>query len=150
MFKTVISRVEVIFFKRMTKNIKKRQQIDNEEFDLDYLHRVMRSLFPKRNDCASRSDLEEAYQELKQFGIRNKKQVRLFLKKYRKQLLAIDKEPMDAIHRRLYREDLGDEEFNDCMRRQYWFCYPAFIRNAMEMEFGDNYEKFASERDKMK
>jgi hypothetical protein len=48
---------------------------------------------------------------------------------------------------RIYREDLGDEGFNDCMRRQYWFCYPAFIRNAMEVEFGDAYEKFANDRD---
>ena len=133
----------------MNKYINKRQKIDKEEFDLEYLHKVMRSLFPKRNDCASRDDLEEVFQELKLFEIKNKKQVRLFLKKYRRWLITIDKEPMDATHQRIYREDLGDEEFYDCMRRQYWFCYPAFIRNAMEVEFGEKYDKFSSERDKI-
>ena len=109
----------------------------------------MRSLFPKKNDCASEFDLAEVAEELKQFGIVSKKQLRLFLKKYRRWLLEIDKEPVDMRHQRLYREWLGDDEFLDAMRRQYWFCYPALIRNAMEIEFGEEYEKFANERDKI-
>ena len=132
---------------RTAKHINKRLKIDNEEFDLVYLQKIMRSLFPKKHDCASNSDLAEVLQELKLFGIKNKMQVRLFLKKYRRWLIAIDKEPLDIMHQRLYREDLGEEEFNDCMRRQYWFCYPALIRNAMEVEFGEKYEEFANERD---
>jgi hypothetical protein len=131
----------------MKQSINKRKLLDQEEYDLDYLQKLMSTLFPKRNDCASRDDLEEAYQELLMFGVKTKKQIRLFLKKHRKWLIQVDKEPLDAMHERIYREDLGDEEFNDCMRRHYWFCYPAFIRNAMEVEFGDAYEKFANDRD---
>lgn len=68
----------------MIEHCKKRQKIDNEKFDLDYLHKLVRSLFPKRNDCASQNDLKEAFRELKLFGIKNKKQVSLFLKKHSK------------------------------------------------------------------
>jgi hypothetical protein len=125
----------------------KRKAIDQEEFDLKYLQKVMRTLFPKRNDCASMQDLEEVVGELKHFSSVTKLQVRLFLKKYRRQLLDIDKSPLDSCHQRIYREDLGDEQFLDAMRRQYWFCYPAIIRIAMEINFGDEYEKYSNERD---
>jgi len=130
-------------------HINKRSVIDKENFDLYYLQKIMRSLFPKKNDCASEIDLAEVAEELKQFDIVSKKQLRLFLKKYRRWLLDIDKEPMDMGHQHLYREWLGNDEFLDAMRRQYWFCYPALIRNAMEIEFNEEYEKFVNERDKI-
>lgn len=125
----------------------RRKEIDKEECDLAYLYKVMRSLFPKRNDCASLKDLAEVVSELKYFSLTTKLQVRLFLKKHRRQLLDIDKEPLDKCHQNLYREDLGDEEYLDAIRRQYWFCYPALIRTALKIEFGDVYYLFASERD---
>jgi hypothetical protein len=92
-------------------------------------------------------DLEKVVGELKRFSIDTKLQVRLFLKKHRRQLLDIDKEPLDASHQKLYCEDLGDEEYLDAIRRQYWFCYPALVRAALEIEFSDVYEVFANERD---
>lgn len=107
----------------------------------------MRNLFPKKNDCAPLKDLEEVIGELKRFSITTKLQVRLFLKRYRRQLLDIDKSPLDTCHQRIFREDLGDEEYLDAIRRQYWFCYPALIRIAMEIEFGDEYQQFSNERD---
>jgi hypothetical protein len=133
----------------MKNHTNKREQIDHEEFFVNDLQKLMTNLFPKKNDCAPISDLEEVLQELKEFDIRNKKQIRIFLKKYRKWLIEVDQEPMDSMHQRLYSKEIGDEEFNDSMRRQYWFCYPAFIRNAMEVEFGDKYEKYSNERDEI-
>lgn len=130
-------------------NTTKRQRIDLESIDYSYLYKTMRSLFPCKNDCASKSDLEEALVELKTFGINSKKELKLFLKRHRKWLLAVDKEPMDLMHQRIYREDIGDEEFLDAMRRQYWFCYPALIRNALEKEFGEKYDEFARKRDEI-
>ena len=124
-----------------------RSDIDNQEFDLLFLHKMMRQLFPKKNDCAATVDLEEVRTELQKFNIVTKKQVRLFLKKYRRQLLDIDREPLDLWHRKMYREDLGETIFNDKIRRQFWFCYPALIRTAMEIEFGEGYEDFANKRD---
>ena len=33
------------------------------------------------------------------------------------------------------------------MRRNYWFAYPAILRLALELEFGEEYDKYANERD---
>jgi hypothetical protein len=127
----------------------RRKEIDRQEFDLAYLQKIMRKLFPKRNDCAAIEDLDEVVDELKRFSVVTKLQVRLFLKKHRRQLLDIDKESLDSFHQKLYREDLGDSEYLDTVRRQYWFCYPALIRTAMEIEFGADYDRFSNERDRI-
>jgi len=109
----------------------------------------MKRLFPNKNDCAELAAMEEVFNELYVFSIQNKLQLRIFLKKYRRQLLAIDQMPLDNFHQKFYREDLGDKEYNDRIWRQYWFCYPALIRTALEIEFGDSYVKFSNERDKL-
>ncbi len=121
--------------------------IDKEEFDVNYLYKIMRSLFPKKNDCGTFEQLAEVATELKQFSICTKLEVRLFLKKYRRKLLEIDKQPLDLCHQKIYREMMGEEVYNDAIRRQYWFCYPALIRTAMEIEFGQQYEQFTRQRD---
>jgi hypothetical protein len=118
-----------------------------ENFDLMYLYEQMKLLFPEKNDCASLDDLEETVVELKHFGIKTKRDVDTFLAKHKEWLIEVDQEPMDECHHKLYREELGDEVYFDSMNREYWFCYPAFIRNAVEKEFGDTYEKFANIRD---
>jgi len=125
----------------------RRKQIDMQEFDSIYLNKVMGSLFPKNNDCATLAELDEVVCELKNFSIKTKLQVRLLLKKHRSQLLDIDKEPLDSCSRRLYRQDLGDVKYLDAMRRQYWFCYPGLIRTALEIEYGSVYDEFSSKRD---
>ncbi|GAA6152162.1 hypothetical protein NBRC116587_15810 [Pseudoteredinibacter isoporae] len=61
----------------------RRKEIDKEEFDLTYLYKVMRSLFPKKNDIASMEELNETVGELKKFSILAKCEVRMFLKKHR-------------------------------------------------------------------
>ena len=127
----------------------RRKSIDLENYDYSYLYKVMCKLFPRKNDCASKKDLEELLPELSAFGFNSKKDLRLFLKRNRKWLLKIDKEPMDLLHQKIYREDIGDKEFIDAIRRQYWFCYPALIRNALEKEFGEEYEKYSRKRDEI-
>jgi len=124
-----------------------KMNIRAENFDLMYLYEQMKLLFPEKNDCASLDDLEETVTELKHFGIKTKRDVDTFLAKHKMWLIEVDQEPMDECHHKLYREELGDEVYFDSIKRGYWFCYPAFIRNALEKEFGDAYEKFAYIRD---
>lgn len=127
----------------------KRIILDQEEFNVSHLHRMMRRLFSKKNDFATVQDLEEVAGELNRFGIITKKQLRLFLKKYRRSLIDFDKQPLDSFLQKMYREDLGDEKVRDAIRRRYWFAYPGLIRNAMEVEFGEEYEVFSNERDQI-
>ena len=121
--------------------------MDREAFDLAYLHKTMRGLFPKRSDHASTDDLAEVMGELHLFSITTRLQLRLFLKKHRRELIEIDREPLDTGHQRMYRESMGDEKYLDAIRRHYWFSYPGLIRIALEIEFGAAYERFAHERD---
>lgn len=125
----------------------RRKVLDQELADLAYVHKLMRNLFPKNNDCASSEDLEEAVKELTQFSLTTKLQVRLFLKKHRRPLLELDKEPLGTDEHRLLRNELGDQQYLDSVWRQYWFCYPALIREALLLEFGSKYEEFANQRD---
>lgn len=125
----------------------RRSEIDQEVFDIHYLQKTMRSLFPKKNDFASKKELAEVVEKLKDFSIITKLQVRLFLKKHRRQLLEIDQQPLEAIHQEIYREINGNTEYLDSIRRRYWFAYPALIRTAMNIEFGDDYEDYSHKRD---
>ena len=60
-------------------NINKRRLIDQEEFDLNHLYKMMRKLLPRKSDCASMEELDETKNELNKFGIITKKQLRLGL-----------------------------------------------------------------------
>jgi len=120
---------------------------NSENFDLAFLYEQMKHFFPEKNDCASLEDLEETIPELRLFGIRSKSELVNFLIKHHDWLIKVDQESMDERHHKIYRELLGDKEYFDSINNGYWFCYPAFIRNAMEKEFGEEYEKFANERD---
>ncbi|KGI78780.1 hypothetical protein [Oleiagrimonas soli] len=110
--------------------------MDRETFDLAYLHKTMRELFPKRSDCASMDDLAEMMGELHAFSITTRLQLRLFLKKHPRELIEIGREPPDAGHQRMYRESMGDENYLGAIRQPYGFYYPGLIRIAMEIEFG--------------
>lgn len=125
----------------------RRQIIDQSPIALSYLYKLMRTLFPRQNDGASRAELAETIDELKTFSITTRRALRLLLKRHRRALLDIDKTPLDAKHQKLYREDLGDAVYYDLIRRQCWFCYPALVRLALELEFGDRYRVFAEQRD---
>jgi len=97
---------------------------------------LMRKIFPKKNDYGEVS-FEELLHELARFNIRTRGQFVAFMTHYRKRLMRIDNEPLDAWHERYYRSELGDQFVSDAVRRQYWFAYPALIRIALELKFGD-------------
>jgi len=125
---------------------KARSKLDERDLDEKLVYRNLRSIFPKVNDYGN-PDYKEELIELRLFGIKTNKQLRLLLKKHRKQILAIDKSPMDSKLAAFYEQELGKEEFREHIRKNYWFAYPGLLRLALELEFGDEYEKFANERD---
>ncbi len=80
---------------------------------------------------------EELLPELAKFGIFKRGQLQRLLKKHRRALLADDRSRLTPAEERLYIEMFGAAHTKDAVRRQYWFAYPAFVRNALESEFGD-------------
>ena len=108
------------------------------------LQSLMRKIFPKKNDYGKAS-FEELLPELARFNIKTRGQFVALMTHYRKRLLRLDSEPLDAWHERYYRSELGDQFVSDALRRQYWFAYPALIRIALELKFGDKavtYDRF--------
>lgn len=125
-----------------------RQKLGDTPLNEELVYKALKGLFPRVNDySASETNYSEELKELRDFSINTNKQLRLLLKKHRKQIIEIDRSPIDSYHQKMYREEMGCAEFNDHMRRSYWFEFPALLRLALELEFGERYEKYANERD---
>jgi hypothetical protein len=100
------------------------------------IHKVMRGIFPKRNDYGDAS-FEELVPELARFGINSVGKFRRLMTKHRKRLLRIDRARLAPWEVKFFAEDFGEQFVKDAIRRQYWFAYPALVRTAAEIEFGD-------------
>jgi hypothetical protein len=61
----------------------------------------------------------------------------LLMKKHRRRLLEIDASPMDSWHVCYYTRELGEVVMRDHLRRRYWFAYPALVRIATELDYGE-------------
>lgn len=127
--------------------ISARQRIDRQELTPALVHKALSAAFPKKNDYfPSQTHYEEELSELRHFGVLCVKDLRGLLNKHRKQILVIDGSPMDQVHQKMYAEEMGAAQFNDFLRRQYWFAYPGLLRLALELEFGDAYKAFSHAR----
>jgi hypothetical protein len=125
-----------------------RRKVEEQRLDEELLYKGLKKLFPKVNDYfPSETGYTEELTELNHFGIHTVKDLRLLVKKHRRRILEIDRSPIDGYHKKMYREELGAEAFNDFMKKRYWFAFPALLRLALELEFGKEYEEFASARD---
>ncbi len=114
-----------------------RQVIRRAPLIADGVHKIMRRLFPKKNDFGDAS-FDELVSELARLGVHEHGQFELLMKRHRRRLLEIDASPMDAWHVRYYSRELGEAVMRDHLRRNYWFAYPALARIAIELEYGED------------
>lgn len=110
------------------------------------VYRVMQELFPAINDYAA-STYQEELQELTTFRILHQSDFEEMMLKHREKILAIDSESLDAQQIEWYRQEKTITDLDHKIEMGYWFAYPAFIRIALELEFGEEYERFANKRD---
>lgn len=102
------------------------------------VRKVMRSIFPVKNDYVSDMKLfEELLPELRRFGIHTRGSFQLLMKKHRRALLVDDRSRLSLHEQQHFVGMFGSEFVSDAVRRQYWFAYPALVRNALESEFGE-------------
>ncbi|WP_255991976.1 hypothetical protein [Chitinolyticbacter albus] len=80
---------------------------------------------------------EELLPELYRFGICTRSDLQRLLKKHRRALLTDDRSPLKLYEQRHFASVFGEDFVRDAVRRQYWFAYPALVRNALESEFGE-------------
>jgi hypothetical protein len=99
---------------------------------------MCRGIFPKRNDYNDAvADFDELIPELARFGVITRLQLKRLLTRHRRELMRMDSAPFDEVERAIYSEWHGADVVSEHARRQYFFAYPAFVRNAMELEFGE-------------
>lgn len=111
------------------------------------LYRILRQTFPLQNDCY-RSDYKSELAELIHFKIKTEKDLKELLKKHKKQILLIDSEPLDENERIYFLAEYGEEFVAERAEKGFWFAFPALLRLALELEFEDDYHKFAAARDR--
>jgi hypothetical protein len=121
------------------KRISARKRIQDTALTGVAIHLIMSGLFPKRNDYGDGS-FDELVPELAKLGITTFGTFRALMTKHRRALLTDDRSKLEPWEKRMWAEEYGLEEVNDCVRRQYWFAYPGLVRNAADMEFGELYE----------
>lgn len=124
----------------------KRNELDRRVIDAHHLHKLMRGLFSKHNDYGDFSG-DALVEELRNVGIRSRKQTRLLLKKHRRALIDIDKSPIDRSQDHIHSQLFGDRFVITFRRTGVWFAYPALLRLALELEFGERYRRVADKRD---
>jgi len=125
----------------------KRAELDRLPIEERHLHKLMRSLFSKANDYGPFSG-SELVEELRHFGVLSRKQARRLLKRHRRTLIDIDRGPVEPDDERVNVHVFGEEFVRTFRRTRVWFAYPALIRIALELEFGDKYRRFADKRDR--
>jgi hypothetical protein len=118
------------------KSIPARRKVSEKPLSGELIHQAMRRIFPEKNDYGTAS-FEELVPELARYGVTTLGSFRSLMTKHRRALLRADREPLFSAERKIFAEKYGEEFIRDAERRQYWFAYPALVRTAAEMEFGE-------------
>jgi hypothetical protein len=92
--------------------------------------------FPKKNDYGEAS-FDELVPELAHFGIISVGDFKRLMTRHRRDLLRLDRSRLSVWERQNAIAEYGRAFVADAIRRQYWFAYPALVRTAAELEFGE-------------
>lgn len=112
------------------------------------VHRTLKRFFPAKNDDFP-CDYAEELAELHDFGITTEAAFRDLLQRRLKEVMEIDRSPMDECEIRMHSDAVGEESVAKRLREGFWFSYPALLRIALELEFGKSYEEYANKRDRI-
>jgi hypothetical protein len=123
-----------------------RDRALKQALDEKNLAKALQSVLPRKNNyCAV--NYPELLSELQHFGVRERGQLRKLVLRNIHEAVRIDREPLDEMNTKIYREELGSEQYRFLERRQIFFGWEGLMRVIMELEFGDRYREFADKRD---
>ncbi|WP_338846311.1 hypothetical protein V8J88_21445 [Massilia sp. W12] len=127
------------------KRISARAKLSQRLLTGAQIHKEMSRLFPKRNDYGTGS-FDELVPELAKFGVCTVGKFIKLMKKHKRTLLKIDRDRLAPWEIRHFSESFGESFVKDAVRRQYWFAYPGLVRNAAELEFGEEASVYETAR----
>ena len=110
------------------------------------VYQVLKDNFPKQNDF-NESDYKEELSELLDFGVNTKLKLEEIILKHKDEVLLIDSDELDDFHIKAYSKEFGESYVNDRIKNKFWFAYQGLLRIVLELEFGEDYEKYADSRD---
>jgi len=110
------------------------------------VHKLLSRFFPAKNDDFP-SDYVEELAELRALGITTEEQLHDMLHRRAEEVMEIDRTPMSESDVRMHSEDSGEEFVANRLREGFWVSYPALLRIALELEFGEVYKQYAEKRD---
>jgi len=113
-----------------------RRKVLDRPLTGESIHIAMSRMFPRRNDYGTGS-FDELVSELDAVGVRALGPFRRLMLRHRRALLKVDRDRLAPWEQRHFSETFGASFVRDATRRQYWFAYPALVRIAMEMEYGE-------------
>ena len=110
------------------------------------IYTILSQTLPEQNDF-HKTNYSEELKELLHFGIDSKISLLDLIVKHRETVLEIDSEELDDFHVKYYTEEHGKDYVNDRVKNKFWFSYSALLRIVLELEFGEDYKKYADKRD---
>ncbi len=116
------------------------------KLNTDDIYAILSQTLPEQNDF-HKTDYSEELEELLYFGIDTNLSLLDLIVKHRETLMEIDAEELDDDHVKFYTEMCGEEYVKERIKNKFWFSYTALLRIALELEFGEDYTKFANKRD---
>lgn len=123
-----------------------RQRVLRQPLTEASLASAFHSLLPRRNNYRA-VNYPELLDELRYFGVHNRRALRRLVLRNIREAVRIDREPLDQINTRVYRKELGDERYLFLARRSIFFSWEGLVRVILELEFADRYREFADRRD---
>ena len=124
-----------------------RDRVSRQALNERILAKGLHALLPRRNNYGV-VNYPELLGELQHFGVRDRGGLRRLILRNIREAIRVDREPLDATNTKIYRGEMGDEQFLFLERRQIFFGWEGLMRVIMELEFGDHYREFADERDR--
>ncbi len=110
------------------------------------VYETLKRFFPAKNDDYQSNYVEELA-ELGEFHVTTQQQLADLLQRRAEEVMEIDRSPMDDYMIQFYSQDLGEAFVAQRLREGFWFAYPALLRIALELEFGEVYRQYAEKRD---
>ena len=124
-----------------------RSRASGQPLSAENIGVVLAKLLPRGSNYRS-PNCQELLGELRHFKLWTKGDLRRLVLRHRRQAIAIDRSPLDSVNTRIFRSEWGVAEFNERIRTGTWFSWEGLVRIILELEFGDGYRSFASERDR--
>ncbi len=121
-----------------------RAKAELASLDAEAIRTVVRPLFRRRNDY-SEATLDELPAELRRFGILTVKDLRLLMKKHRRALLDDENVRMSRAETLWLNQEINLVGL-DAFAGKSWFSFAGLVRQAMELEFGEDAVVHVSEQ----